>query len=174
MSKDVKTTRRAMLAGAAAVPAITIAPTIALAGEPDPIFAAIEKLQRLNAEEDAVSIDIDRAEEVIRRKLPLYPHGYRPSGLIEWRSYSAISGDEIDRAREEFIRDEVADFETIEQEYREKKREYRASLRAGREWDRKHGLASLRARQHRLIRAHFAATEELSKIKPTRLQARPL
>ena len=116
MSKDVKTTRRAILAGAVAtVPAVAIAPRIAAAG-PDPIFAAIEKLQRLNAEEDAVSIDIDRAEEAIRRKLPPYPHGYRPSGLIEWRSYSAISGDEIDRAREEFIQDKVADIETIEQD----------------------------------------------------------
>jgi hypothetical protein len=33
------------------------------------------------------------------------------------------------------------------------------------EWDRKHGLASLRARQHRLIRAHFAATEGVIKNK---------
>jgi hypothetical protein len=47
MSKNMN--RRAMLAGAAAVPAIAIAPSVALAGEPDPVFAAIGNYQRADA-----------------------------------------------------------------------------------------------------------------------------
>jgi hypothetical protein len=49
----------------------------------------------------------------------------------------------------------------------EKKAEYRAALRVGREWDRQHGLASLGARAHRVTRAARAATEALSKVAPT-------
>jgi hypothetical protein len=42
------------------------------------------------------------------------------------------------------VEDSFFDLETIEREYREKKAEYRAALRAGRAWDRDHGVASLR------------------------------
>jgi hypothetical protein len=53
MTDDRKTTRRALLAGAAAVPAIAIAPPIALAGESDPIFAAIEECTRAESDFEA-------------------------------------------------------------------------------------------------------------------------
>jgi hypothetical protein len=155
VSKNVS--RRAMLAGAAAVAAVALAPALAAAAEPDPILAAIEKLRQVEALDFALACEIDQVEEGIST--------HRPAPLVAWRDYSAIS--DCDAAREQFITHAVADVETIEREYREKKREYRAKLRAGREWDRKHGLASLRTRQHKLMRAEFAAREALSKIRPT-------
>jgi hypothetical protein len=151
--------RRAMLAGAAAVPAIGIAPTIALADKPDPIFAAIEKHRQIYAQESAVLIELNNAEEEVST--------YRPAELVAWRDYSAIGSTELDAAREQFIKHALADVKTIDREYREKKRECCAKSRAGRDWDRKHGLAALRTRGHKLMRAEFAAREELSKIRPT-------
>jgi hypothetical protein len=62
MTKNVS--RRAMLAGASAVPAIAIAPSITAAGEPDPIFAAIERYRKTSAD----FITLCRAEDDLREK----------------------------------------------------------------------------------------------------------
>jgi len=166
MTDHRKTTRRAILAGAAAVPAVALAPPLAVAGELDPVFAAIEKLRQAEAELTAMSMEIDTAEGAVNEANPLFPKGCRPEGLVLWRD-RCIGGTEIDAARDEFIATGIAAPDVIEREYQLKKYEHRAGLRAGRDWDRKHGLASLRARHRRLIRAVFAAREDLSTVRPT-------
>ena len=55
-----------------------------------------------------------------------------------------IGGDEIERARVEFLRDRVAKPSLIEREYADAKKRYRAIERAQAAWDRKAGLSEKR------------------------------
>jgi len=156
--------RRNTLAAVASLPALAVPIVTSAAAGPDPIFAAIEKHRQIWAEHGAVYNQIDQAEWKIREgKIDKH----RPYGLVAWRNYSHIGGSEIDRVREEFLEQAVADRETIEREYREKKAEHRAALRAEREWDRRNGLAPLRVRLNRLGRAGRTAEQALSEIAPT-------
>jgi hypothetical protein len=68
-------------------------------------------------------------------------HGRRPTELIAWRNYSHIGGGGIERARKEFL-ENGEDASIIEQEYRDAKKRYRAIVKAGKDWDRRAGLAS--------------------------------
>jgi hypothetical protein len=66
---------------------------------------------------------LDKAEKAARP-----PHGNRPIALIAWRNYSHIGGSEIERARDEFIRDGI-DETLVEEEYSSAKKRYRAACR---------------------------------------------
>ena len=78
----IRTTRRAILAGAAAVPiaALGVAPTSAealeLAASPisDPVFAAIEKHRRLEARYRAVVHELGKLEEGLPKEITRAPH----------------------------------------------------------------------------------------------------
>jgi len=75
------TTRRAVLAGAAALPALSL-PAIAIPAQVDPVFAAIENHRRLNAEYSALTLAHDELEgrlpeeihnSVSHPRISLYP-----------------------------------------------------------------------------------------------------
>src|SRR5450759_4575557 len=55
------TSRRAVLAGAAALPALSL-PALAIPAQVDPVFAAIEEHRRLNAEYSALTLARDELE----------------------------------------------------------------------------------------------------------------
>jgi hypothetical protein len=59
MSHDMKPTRRAIVAGATAMPAVAALPAIAGAAQPDPIFAAIAAHRTAWAAVDAAAIRLD-------------------------------------------------------------------------------------------------------------------
>ena len=69
-------------------------------------------------------------------------HGQHPWELIGWRNYSHIGGSEIDRVRDEFLRDATTATErrTIKLEYRHAKARYTAAVRACSEWDREEAM----------------------------------
>jgi len=77
MTDDRKTTRRALLAGAAAVPALALASTLAAAAAaPDPVFAAIERHRHACAAVTAAYKEVAAAENRIPeqfRGLPWVP-----------------------------------------------------------------------------------------------------
>jgi len=69
MTDDRKMTRRAMLAGAAAVPALALAPTLAAAAAvPDPVFAAIEAHRTASAAVAAACKEVAAAEDRIPKQ----------------------------------------------------------------------------------------------------------
>jgi hypothetical protein len=129
---------------------------------PDPIYAAIEQYRKLVAESDRLYDELQKAENVAEKK-----HGRRPSSLIAWRSYSAISASEIDDRREEFLRQPGADRKQVEREYRYAKDRARAAARAGLEWDKRTGITPLRQLYERTRRAETAVGRRMAKTKPT-------
>ena len=151
------TSRRAVLAGAAALPALTL-PTIA--SEPDPILAAIERHGKLSKEQLSLWIDLDKAEGKIR--------GHRPIALIRWRDYD-IGGSEIDFRRETLLREGKLKPKTIEREYLQAKAEERELKDAAIEWDKNHGLHEKRQRRETLKNEVDSADEVLAKVTPTTL-----
>jgi hypothetical protein len=127
----------------------------------DPIFAAIQKHRKLIKEGNRLQDAVEEAENKAKKK-----HGHRPSSLIAWRNYSAIGGREIDDRRKEFLRLPGIDPKKIEKEYRDAKARERAAERAGRAWDKRAGIASLRQQYERTIRAERAAGMSMAKTKP--------
>jgi hypothetical protein len=101
-------------------------------------LALVERCRKGDRRWDALYSKIDSAEEAARDEF-----GLRPIALIAWRNYSAIGCSEIERARDEFIRDGI-DEKVVQAEYRAAKKRYRDVLRAGDDWDRKVGLTDLR------------------------------
>ncbi len=55
----------------------------------------------------------------------------------------------------------------IEKEYRDAKARLRAAERAGRAWDKRAGIASLRRQYERTYRAEIAASVRMAKTKPS-------
>ena len=78
--------------------------------EPDPIFAAIAEHKSRRKEWARLEKEINNIQEAGNEK----GRG-RPVELIAWRGYS-IGNCEIDRTREEFLRQPGADPEQIEKE----------------------------------------------------------
>jgi hypothetical protein len=156
------TTRRALIAGAAMLPALAIIPaTAVVAGGVDPIFAAIERHRKIEKELSTINDKITAVED------EQFKIDRRPIALIAWRRYSHIGGSEIARARREFLNEPGADRAMIEREYREKKTEYRAALKAEREWDKKHGVAGLHDRRDECRAERDTAGEALGLTRPT-------
>jgi hypothetical protein len=79
----------------------------------DPIFAAIDKHQKLVRAVNALSDALERAELKAKKK-----YGRRPWSLVAWRNYSAIGGSEIEARREEFLKLPGIDPKKIEKESR--------------------------------------------------------
>ena len=134
----------------------------------DPIFAAIDKHRKLLKQAVRASQALEVAEIRIRKK-----HGRRPTQLVQWRNYT-ISGCEIDYRREvwlerQWLQELGVDRKQIEKEYRAKKAEERINIKAGKAWDRRHGLALLRREHERAWQARRDAGIRLSKTKPTTL-----
>jgi hypothetical protein len=161
MTQATTINRRRALAVVAAVPAAAALGVPALASAPDPIFAAIAAHKALVKKTNRLYDKLDLAEHNAKET-----HGRRPWSLIAWRNYSAIGGAEIDDRRELFLR-HGADPTQIEQEYQDAKRRESEAVRAGREWDKKAGIASLRQEYERSHRAVRAAARLMAKTKPT-------
>ena len=130
--------------------------------KPDPIFAAID-LYRKADRTHRRACDASDVARLAAQKV----HGERPWRLIAWREYTAIGGSEIEKARDEFLRDEVASADTIQREYREAKQRARAAKRAGHEWDKRAGVAALQAETDRAWAAYWRAVAQLAKTRPT-------
>jgi hypothetical protein len=169
MSQDVKTTRRAVLTGAAALPAIGISNAIGHttdavsipAADPDPIFAAIEKHKQLSAAANEQLCKITDLQDAASR------NDRQPIALVAWRNYSHIGGSEIEARRKEFLAEPGANPKTVEREYRKVKAAYRAKLRAEAAWSDRHGITPLRMQNRRLWQQVNEAECELSSIRPT-------
>ena len=129
-----ETSRRAILAGIAATPAVAVP---ALATEPEPVFAVLAEYVRCRDAYFSASARLDEAEGQTTER--------RPIPLIAWRNYSHIGCSEIDRVREEFLAAPDADAEQIEREYREAKATERAAQQAEEDWYVRNGLAELKA-----------------------------
>jgi hypothetical protein len=164
------TSRRAVLAGAAALPALSFP---ALASEPDPIFEAIERLQKLNAEQFDLWSKLDDAEGKIDER--------RPIALVRWRNYH-IGGSEIDQRREILLRDALSvlppghrdtsanrerAIAKIEREYLEMKTKEKKLEEGETDWDKRYGLDKLRERHSACLTEIDEAEEALAAIVPT-------
>ena len=127
------TSRRAILAGVAALPALAT-PALS-ASTTDPIFAAIERHRETDAEFDRRYEALDIAEGEARERF-----GHPPFRGVRWRKYSHIGRSEIDRARKEFLLHHVASPKRIEAEYRLAVQRYHDAARAEAQWYRDAGL----------------------------------
>lgn len=156
-----KQTRRAILAGTAALPALAIIPAMAGdAGAVDPIFAAIEGHRKSATASFEIYTALDNAEGELKAK-----HGRRPCELITWRDYY-IGGSEINQRRETLLREEGADRKQIEREYLDAKARERAQIQAGIEWDNMTGIAPLREQFDRAKDAENTAATTIATTKP--------
>jgi hypothetical protein len=179
------TSRRAILAGAAMLPALSLpaltaaAPTVAAlpdqstvatgTGLPtrpvpvaapagtDPIIIAIAEHRRLSCEWDSLCNELTKAEDAVEER--------RPSTLIAWRNYTAIGYSGIERARDEFLA-AGANRKKIEVEYQKAKARERAAYRIERQWYKRHGLAKLKAEVASADKAEGRAATGLGKIRP--------
>jgi hypothetical protein len=95
--------------------------------------------------------------------LPVFAH--RPVELIAWRSYSSIGDYEIDRAREEFLRQPNADHEQIEKEYQDAKARLKAVEREAIAWDYRMGIGPLRKQCEQLWRAWEREGKKLARTR---------
>ncbi len=127
----------------------------------DPVFALIAFHKALMKEWHRLNEELDN-DELNAMKL----HGNRSWPLIAWRNYSAIGGDELDRARDEFLREPGADHEQVEKEYQDAKAREAAAERAGIEWDLRAGIAPLREQFERTSREELRAAGRLVRTKP--------
>jgi hypothetical protein len=128
----------------------------------DPIFAAIEASKSGLREACQVYEKLEKAENIARKQ-----HGTRPFELIKWRNYGAIGGDEIDNAREDFLRKPGADRKRIEAEYQDAKAREAACEQAGVEWDKRAGVIELRKENERAWEGSAAARNTMARTKPT-------
>lgn len=127
----------------------------------DPIYAAIAERRKREKIWGDLSSRLEVAVNKANKK-----HGHRPWSLIRWRKYGAIGGDEIDRARREFL-DEGSNPKMINEEYRDAKARERAGERAEKAWDRRVGIAAQRRECDRAIAADNVVTKQMAKTRPT-------
>lgn len=131
-----QTTRRSLIAGAAALPALAIP---AVAATRDPAVDAVQHL-KLTAEATYRLVrGLDEAEGDACEQ-----HGHRPIPLVQWRNYD-ISGSEIDQRRTALLAD-GGDTRQIEAEYQDAKAREKELIKAGEEWDAEVRITSLRER----------------------------
>jgi hypothetical protein len=156
-----RTACRAILAGAAALPAVAIMPAAAFSSPAaDPIFAAIDGHRKSATASFEIYSALDNAEAELKAK-----HGHRPYELITWRDYY-IGGSEIDQRREALLREAGADRKQIERKYLDAKARERAQIRAGVEWDNVTGTAPLREQFDRANDAENTATTTMATTRP--------
>lgn len=127
----------------------------------DPIVAAIAEHQKLEKIWGRLGHKLELAKDRASKK-----YGRRPWSLIAWRKYSAIGGDEIDKARKEFLAAGLKP-KMINKEYRDAKARERAGERAEKAWDRRAGIAAQRRKFERANEAEQRAAERMAKTKPT-------
>jgi hypothetical protein len=134
---NVTTTRRAILAGAASLPALAI-PAAALSA-PDPIFEAIEWHRHRLAEMNRLDRLIDEAEDAARDV-----YGHRPIPLVHFNNHTIDDG-ELEHHRMALLAVTGADRKKIEREYHRAKKRLAELERGGPEWDELAGIADLRS-----------------------------
>jgi hypothetical protein len=127
----------------------------------DPIFAMIVMHKKIEADWQELSDQLHDAEFNAGKI-----HGHRPLELIHWRNYT-IGGSEIDTRREALLEAGEIDPATIEQEYLDAKARYKAQIAAGLAWDKRVGLATLRADVGRRVAAAKRYEKRLSHTMPT-------
>jgi hypothetical protein len=170
INTPVEQMRHRFLSTAAAVAAGSTAVTLAnfrqrrpeprQRGSPDPIFAMIAMHKKLTAEWQGLYDHLDRAEfggseDYVRR----------PTQLIRWRGYT-IGASEIATRRATLLEAGEIDPATVEQEYLDAKARYRTQVDAGRAWDERTGLATLRNDVDRRVTTAKRCAERLSATKP--------
>jgi hypothetical protein len=104
----------------------------------DPTLAALTNMRTLSRTVDRAYDAYNEAENAAESVL-----GRRPWSLIAWRSYSAIGGSELERARDDFLRRGI-DPALVEAEYQDAKNRQRQAVRNGQQWDRKAKALHLR------------------------------
>jgi hypothetical protein len=157
-----ETSRRSVIIGAAAIPALAV-PAVAKAAtaEPDPIFAAIDRHRLASDAFDQASAQLTKAKDEAAAA-----GERRPFPLIVWRDYM-IGGSEIENRRQSLWRDSALQPEQIEEEYQMKKAEEADRVEAGTMWDERHGITPLRERVERLERRRRAAALRLARTQAT-------
>ena len=124
--------------------AAAAAPSIASAAAPghaslpglvsDGTLAALDRIRTADKLFDRCWDRYDTAKTAAAEEL-----GVRPDQLIAWRNYSHTGGSAIERIRNELLRDGVNP-SIAEQEYRDAKKRYRATVKAGKDWDKRAGV----------------------------------
>jgi hypothetical protein len=144
---------------------VSCQPSQAVAGRgeisADPVFAAIERHRDAVEYFDVLYAQIDEIERAASYSDP------RPSALVSWHNYGAISGIELDRARDYFLAAPNPNQAQIAREYRQKKAEFRSLQMAQRRWDKKHGTIDLRRRAEACRRKCTTAEQLLENCEPT-------
>jgi hypothetical protein len=157
--------RRKALTIVASVPAAAAVAAVPVVGlcsgvKSDPVFAAIAAHKAAGKNWNRAAHALDLAESAAEET-----HGHRPLALIHWHEYH-IGGGEIDWRYEWFLRG-GADPDEIKKEYVDAKRRYREAVQAGKDWDRRAGVASIRKEDERALAAYDKAARLLAKTKPT-------
>jgi hypothetical protein len=127
----------------------------------DQVFAAIEAHKAATKEWRRLNTELDEQQSAAMKRIGPYP-----SMLIDWRNYT-IGGTELKYRRDDFIARKIADADTIEAEYRDAMRRYAKQQRKKDAWDRRAGIAELRAQAEAAKETYRDAGERLADIVPT-------
>ena len=126
------------------------------------LSAAIEAVKRYRKASkmfDRCSLKLTDAIEAAEQK-----HGHQPLPAIRWRNYY-IGGGEIDRTRGFFLA-AGEDRATIEGEYRDAKKRYRAAVKAAKDWEKRVGVEGLSELLERARTELHDAQKALGAVQP--------
>jgi hypothetical protein len=190
MSKaDISTTlirsRRAVLAGIASAAALPIAGALPIAAPamdfpvapvseaalanvppldatPQPArtvaVAAVERYRKASKLFDRRSMKFSDARDAAQET-----HGNQPLALIHWRN-SFIGGSELNWKRKSLLIGGEEDPATIELEYRDAKKRYRAALKAEKGWEKRAGVDGLAESMEQARAELYVAREALGTV----------
>lgn len=92
--------------------------------------------------------------------------GYIPYANIAWRNYSAIAGDELERARDEFIQRGISP-SIVASEHKNAKRRLRDAERREKQWLTENGVIPFEQRADACLSRLKDVESRLGKAKPT-------
>jgi hypothetical protein len=117
---------------------------------------AIERYRKASKQFDRRSMKFSDARDLAET------HGDQPHALIHWRN-SFIGGSELNRKRESLLI-LGEDPATIELEYRDAKKRYRAAVKAAKDWERRAGIDGLAESMERARAELYVAREALGTV----------
>jgi hypothetical protein len=124
-----------------------------------PAIEAIERYRKASELFDRCGNRLTEAREAVKEE----KHDPEPYALIHWRNYY-VGGSELKRVRKDFLR-LGEDPATIELEYRDAKKRYRAQVKAAKNWERRVGLEDLCESMEQARAEWIAARKALGNVR---------
>jgi hypothetical protein len=132
-------------------------PASTAAIEASAALQAVERYRKASKLFDRCSMKLSKARDAAVDK-----HGREPYALIHWRNFY-VGGSELKRVRQDLLR-LGNDPATIEDEYIDAKKRYRAAVKASKDWEKRVGIEALSESMEQARIEFFAAGSALGTV----------